>query len=123
MNSSENWRITTIFAVIAAAFAILAPTSAQAGSEFYLSTELGANFASEVDFHGRSNDRPSVCDEYINPRYASVPGCTSVDRGLNTGWKDKFGSARGVLAGAAVGFRLHINSSNDFLSRWRIEGE
>ena len=51
---------------------VLAPGWAQAGSGFYVSGEVGANFAMGLDTTGTSNDRPSVCDEYINPRYDEV---------------------------------------------------
>ena len=45
---------------------------AQAKSGFYLSGELGANFASGLDMTGTSNDRASVCDEFINPMFGTV---------------------------------------------------
>ena len=56
--------------------------------------------------HGKSNDRASRCDEFINPRYAEIPGCTDPDRGSAAGWQTAFDSARGVLAGLAVGHRF-----------------
>ena len=80
-------------------------TPVQAGSGFYLSSELGANFASGVDQFGRDDDRASVCDEYINPYFMQVPGCTDPDRGGDAS-KTVFDRAEGILAGAAVGYRL-----------------
>ncbi len=99
------------------------PAPARAGSGFYLSGELGVNFAPRVDFAGRSNDRPSVCDEYINPLYASVPGCTSVGRGSNTYWQDVFDATEGMLAGAGMGYRLYERYPNRLWGRFRLELE
>ena len=76
------------------------------GSGFYLRGDLGANLASGVVLLGKSNDRASRCDEFINPRYAEVPGCTDPDRGASAGWQTAFDSAGGVFAGLAVGHRI-----------------
>ena len=65
------------------------PSPAQAGSGVYLSIELGANFAPDLDMTGTSNDRASVCDEFINPLFATVTqtegyenyNCTGPNRG------------------------------------------
>ena len=54
----------------------------------------------------RSNDRSSVCDEYINPNALSVPGCATPDRGAGDGWSAPFSDGRGLLAGAGVEFNL-----------------
>ncbi len=82
----------------------------RADSGFYLRSDLGANFAPEAEFTGASNDRVSVCDEFINPSYASAegqePGCTVPNRGADDSWKAVFDSAKGVLAGSAVGYRF-----------------
>ena len=51
---------------------ILTPRPAQAASGLYLSGELGANFSPNLALTGRSNDRASVCDEFINPSFATV---------------------------------------------------
>ena len=98
-------------------------SSVQAGG-FYLSSELGINFGEKVDMTGKSNDRASVCDGYINPMYDQVEGtagytdynCTGPDRGATGDWHNSFGSDEGVLFGAALGYRL-----ND--SRFRVELE
>ncbi len=100
-----------------------APSLAQAGSGFYLSSELGANFAPGPDFAGKSNDRLSVCDQFINPQYATVPGCTAPNRGETTGWKSKFDSAEGILAGAAVGYSLRETYPDSLLGQFRLELE
>ena len=54
----------------------------------------------------RSNDRSSVCDEYINPGALGVPACTTLDRGVGDGWSAPFSGARGLLAGAGVEFDI-----------------
>ena len=91
----------------------IAPGIAWADPGFYLGLELGSNFASGLDFDGSDNDRASICDEYINPQYASVPGCTGPRTGDS--WQNSFGSANGILAGAALGYR--------FDDRFRVELE
>ncbi len=75
-------------------------------SGFYLRGEFGANQAAGVVLLGKSNDRASRCDEFINPRYAEIPGCTDPDRGSAAGWQTAFDSAYGTLAGLAVGHRV-----------------
>ena len=80
-------------------------TPALAGSGFYISSDIGANFASGMDHFGQDDDRASKCDEYINPFFAMVPGCTDPDRGGDAS-KFVYDRAGGILAGAAVGYRL-----------------
>ena len=60
----------------------------------------------------RSNDRSSVCDEFINPNALRVPGCTTPDRGIGDGWSAPFSDGGGLLAGAGVEF--------DFAGPWRL---
>ena len=50
---------------------VFAPGSAH-GQGLYFGFEMGMNFAPEMNTTGSSNDRASVCDEYINPMYAAV---------------------------------------------------
>ena len=45
----------------------------------------------------RSNDRSSVCDEYINPNALRVPGCTTADRGVGDGWSAPFSDGLGFV--------------------------
>ncbi|MDE2659560.1 MAG: outer membrane beta-barrel protein [Acidobacteriota bacterium] len=75
-------------------------------SGFYLRGDFGANRAAGVVLLGKSNDRASRCDEFINPRYAELSGCTDPDRGSAAGWQTAFDPAYGVLAGLAVGHRV-----------------
>ena len=68
---------------------------AQAGSGFYVSGEVGANFAMGLNTTGTSNDRASVCDEYINPRYQEMERCTGPDRSVGGRWENEFDGATG----------------------------
>ena len=52
------------------AVSILGTQPVQADSNFYLGSELGANFATSLDTIGSDTDRASVCDEFINPGFA-----------------------------------------------------
>ena len=99
-------------------------------SGFYLRADLGANLARGVTLHGKSNDRASRCDEFINPRYAEIPGCTDPDRGSAAGWQTAFDPAGGVFAGFAAGRRItdwlrlevetfHRSRSTTRPRRWR----
>ncbi len=98
---------------------VFGPTPARAGSGFYLSSELGANFAPELDFLGDSSDGGSVCDPFINPAFADIPGCP----GPGTSWKSVFDGAEGILAGAAVGYRLWDRYPDRLWGRFRLELE
>ena len=89
--------------------------SAQPASGFYLSQEIGLNVASAVALLGNSTDRASRCDEFINPRFAEVPGCTDPNRGSGAGWKTTYDRATGILAGLSAGYR--------FGGRLRVEAE
>jgi opacity protein-like surface antigen len=89
--------------------------SAQPASGFYLSQEIGLNVAPPLDLLGNSNDRASRCDEFINPRFAEVPGCTEPNRGSGAGWKTAYDRAAGLLAGLSAGYR--------FGERLRVEAE
>ena len=127
-----------VFVIATLAAWVVAPASAQAGSGFYVSGDLGINIASGFDTIGTSDDRPSVCDEYINPRYAEVetsPGvdskgklystynCTGSDRGAGGRWENEFDGATGILAGAAVGYSFAGQDRNSPLGGLRVELE
>ena len=95
---------------------VLLPSGAWADSGWYISGDLGVDFAKGLDTTGYSNDRSSVCDEFINPMYASVFGregytsesvnCTGPNRGATGDWNNSFDNAAGVLAGAAIGYSI-----------------
>ncbi|MYD31810.1 MAG: hypothetical protein F4201_09440 [Nitrospira sp. SB0677_bin_15] len=125
--------------VLVLAIFTMAPGWAQAHSKgFYLSSDIGLNVASGIDTNGYSNDRASVCDEYINPMYDQVESsmardslgnaysdynCTGPDRGSDDDWQNSFDSATGILAGAAVGYNFGKGHPNSPLSGFRIELE
>ena len=129
--------ISRLLMLVIATF-VIAPGPAQAGSGFYVSGEVGANVASGLDTTGTSNDRPSVCDEHINPRYDEVetsPGadsngklystynCTGSDRGAGGRWTNDFDGATGILAGAAAGYSFAGQNPNSPLGGLRVELE
>ena len=107
------------------------PSPAHAGSGLYLSGELGANFASGLDMTFGSNDRASVCDEFINPLFATVTqtagyedyNCTGPNRGQGDDWLNNFDGAEGILAGAAIGYTLRDEYPDRGLGRFRFELE
>ena len=68
-----------------------------------------------MELLGNSNDRASHCDEFINPRFAEVPGCTDPARGSGAGRKTAYDGATGILAGLSAGYR--------FGRRLRVEAE
>lgn len=102
---------------------LVAPGWAQAGSGFYVSGEVGANFASGLDTTGTSNDRASWCDEYINPRYNEYERCTGPDRSVGGRWENEFDGATGILAGAAAGYSFAGQNPNGPLGGLRVELE
>ena len=65
-------RVAPLVVLVSVAW-VFGPTPARAGSGFYLSSELGANFAPELDFLGDSSDGGSVCDPFINPAFPIFP--------------------------------------------------
>ena len=85
---------------------IVGVASAQPASGFYLSQEIGLNIAPSLELLGNTNDRPSRCDEFINPRFADVAGCTDPNRGSGAGWKTAHDRAAGLLAGLSAGYRF-----------------
>ena len=97
------------------------PSPAQ-GQGWYLGSELGAHVIPTLDITGLSNDRASVCDEFINPQYATVTqtagyetyNCTGPDRSNN--WVNQFAKATGLHTGWALGYRFGADASG---SRWR----
>ena len=80
--------------------------AADAYAQWYAGLALGANASRDVIVESRSNDRASICDEYINPRALAVPGCTAPDRGAGDGWLAPFDPGAGFSAEAELGFRV-----------------
>ena len=84
--------------------ACLPAVGATAG--WYVGVGIGGNASRDVVMESRSNDRASICDEYINPRALSVSGCTTADRGAGGGWLAPFDPGAGFSGEAELGFRL-----------------
>ena len=95
--------------VAAASFAAAGlPGAAVAQGPWYLSGGIGLSRHAALSLDGGDNDRASRCDEFVNPQFAALPGCTAPNRGDGAvdDWMSEFGSAGGGLFGAAVGRRL-----------------
>ncbi|MYC27351.1 MAG: hypothetical protein F4X63_05060 [Nitrospira sp. SB0662_bin_26] len=112
-----------VFVIAIGATWVVAPGWALAGSGFYVSGDIGANFASGLDTIGTSNDRASWCDEYINPRYNEYERCTGPDRSVGGRWENEFDGATGILAGAAAGYSFAGQNPNSPLGGLRVELE
>ena len=110
----------TFPATLSALALLLAPGVAHA--QFYLSGDFGAASAAGPVMEGHDNDRGGVCDEFINPLYADVRGCTTPRR-RGDSWVSEFGSAGGVLGGVAAGYGLADRFSGGLLGRFRLEAE
>ena len=84
------------------------PCVARADTRFYLTTGLGLEAAPAVHLVSGDTDRPSRCNQFVNPAFAAIPGCTDPDRsaGAVDAWQSRFGPAKGILTTAAVGCRF-----------------
>ena len=104
----RTFLLTTLFCLL---------LSQGAGAEVYVAAELGPQFAPGLSLRGGDNDRASRCDEFVNPRYAELDGCTDPERGAGAvdSWRSEFDRAWGLFAGAAIGYR--------FRDRFRVELE
>ena len=97
------------------------PSPAQ-GQGWYLGSELGGHVVPALGITGLSNDRASVCDEFINPQYATVTqtagyeayNCTGPDRRDN--WVNQFARATGLQTSWVLGYRFGADASGP---RWR----
>lgn len=91
---------------LAALIVLCLALPAQAG--LYISGDFGINFGSSMTTDGHDTDRASICDEYINPNYASVTtrNCNAPNRGATSLWKNRFGSDEGPLFALAIGFDM-----------------
>jgi len=74
--------------------------------QWYFGAEVGGGLTPALTMQGQSNDRPSVCDEYINPLYASVPLCMNPNRGEGSGWRTKFAATAGLLGNITLGYQV-----------------
>ena len=96
-------------AALVALIVLCLAVPAQAG--LYISGDFGMNFGSSMTIDGHDTDRASVCDEYINPSYASAAdgsgmSCTAGNRGSDSLWYSRHGSDEGPLFALAIGFDM-----------------
>lgn len=75
-------------------------------ADLYAGFSFGGNVSPSVTLVSRSDDRASICDEFINPRALSIPACTAPGRGAGDGWLAPFDGGSGLSAGAQIGARL-----------------
>ena len=137
-NKEKIMKYFSLFLAFVIGMWVVVPGSVLAGSGFYVSGEVGANFASGLNTTGTSNDRASVCDEYINPLYREVEtsdavdsggklystyNCTGPNRGSGSRWQNEFDGATGILAGAAVGYSFTGQPQNSPWGGFRVEVE
>ena len=105
--------------VVVALGGVPGPAQAQG---WYLGSELGGHGVAALGFTGLSNDRASVCDEFINPQYATVTetagyedyNCTEPVR--SNDWANEFARATGFQASWVLGYRFGAEASGP---RWR----
>ena len=113
---------------------VMAPGWAQAGSGVYISSDIGANFASGVDIAGASNDVASHCDALLNPDIGNdgmsggCPGDAPADfqypgNTFYEDWWNDFSRGQGILVGAAVGYSFAEQNPNSPLGGFRVELE
>lgn len=86
---------------IALAIASALPAAAQS-----IVVDAGRGSVGEYVVVSRSDDRSSVCDEYINPNALNLPECTTSERGVGDGWSAPFSDGGGLLAGIGVEFDI-----------------
>ncbi len=104
------------------------PSPAQ-GQGWYLGSELGGHVVPALGFTGLSNDVASVCDEFINPEYATVTqtagyeayNCTGPDR--SDDWANEFARATGLQASWVLGYRFGADASGPRWHHVRTEME
>lgn len=98
--------VLSLAVVVLSGFASCA-ADAQTDRGFYVSSEIGVNFAPELGIDADSpNARGSICDEHVNPFRDLMPSSCDDPNAPGTHWSNAFEDAAGILAGAAAGYRL-----------------
>ena len=97
--------------------AALACVGPPARAAFYVGGEAALQGGSALALRSGDNDRPARCDEFVNPRYAELEGCTAANHGVGAvdDWTSAFDAPRGVLASVVFGYQPR--------DRWRLEIE
>ncbi len=85
---------------------LITTSQAQQTGKLYIGGLLGISRSPDVTVIGDSNDRSSLCDEYINPLYAAISACTSPNRGEGDSWSVPFDASWGAFASAFIGYRF-----------------
>ena len=75
-------------------------------ADWYAGLAIGGNASPDVTVVSRSNDRASICDEFINPLAQSIPSCTAAGRGAGDGWLAPFDGGAGFSAEGELGYRF-----------------
>ncbi len=106
MGSVMNVRYALLSAGIMCLTALV-PAAAQDSTRYYVGANPGRIFSPGVAMNGISNDRPSICDEFINPLFSLIPGCDASVRGVGDDWMVPYDGASGYEASVVVGYQLH----------------
>lgn len=81
-------------------------SGALAQPKVYSRINVGGSLHPGLTMTGYSNDRASICDEYINPLYASVPGCTDPRAGVGDGYSVSYEAASGHTGSVGLGMLI-----------------
>lgn len=100
------FRTVKAFSPVRSLLTALAIASALPVAAQSIVVNVGRGSIGEYVVVSRSDDRSSVCDEYINPNALSLPECTRPDRGVGDGWSAPFSDGGGLLAGIGVEFDI-----------------
>lgn len=97
--------------------ALAAGAAPSASAAFYVGGEAAVHGGGALALRSGDNDRAARCDEFVNPRYAELEGCTAANHGSGAvdDWMSAFDRPRGVLGSAFAGYRPS--------DRWRLEIE
>ena len=79
---------------------------AQDAGRIYFGGLIGVSRSPDITVIGDSNDRSSVCDEYINPLYALLPDCTVPNRGEGDNWSVPYDGVWGTFGSAYIGYQI-----------------
>lgn len=104
---------------------VLLTAQAQQTGKVYIGGLVGVSLSPEVSMLGDSNDRSSVCDEYINPLFAALPECTVLNRGEGDNWTVVFDGTWGALGSAYIGYRFSslLRAELEYVTRTATYGQ
>ena len=98
---------------------------AQQTAKFYIGGSAKPSWFPNVSVVGDSNDRSSVCDEFISPLFAALSECTVPNRGEGDNWSVPFDATWGAFGSAFVGYRFSplFHAELEYLVRISNYGE